>query len=131
MMFLRRLSTIRLLSLATYLFGATSHETALAAPSLDVTLTSGTFRGVTNSNGTDAWLGIPFAQPPIGPLRFKAPVPITQPLQDIQNASQFGDACPQPPSSILGANVSENCLFLNVCFIYSRTILKWSYKTVW
>ncbi|KAG9314834.1 Alpha/Beta hydrolase protein [Chiua virens] len=75
---------------------------------------SGTFRGVVNANGTDAWLGIPFAQPPIGPLRFKAPVHITQPLQGIQDTSRFGHAYHQPPSSRLSANMSENCLFLNV-----------------
>ncbi|KAF8123482.1 alpha beta-hydrolase [Boletus edulis] len=113
-MFAMHRPSVRLLSLAACLFGAASHRTVLADPSLDVTLTSGTFRGVTNSNGTDAWLGIPFAQPPIGPFRFKAPVPISRPCQGIQDASQFGDACPQPPSSILGANMSENCLFLNV-----------------
>lgn len=97
-------------------FGVASHETFLepGTTSLDVTLTSGTFHGVADLNGTDTWLGIPFAQPPIGLLRFRAPVPIAEPSPGIQDASQFGDACPQPPSSILGANMSENCLFLNV-----------------
>lgn len=115
-MFLRR-PTARLLWLAACVLGFAPQETLLASPSLDIALTSGTFRGVTNPNGTDAWLGIPFAQPPIGPLRFKAPLRITQPLQGIQDASKFGDACPQPPSSILGANMSEDCLFLNVCYM--------------
>lgn len=109
---------ILLFALAYLGLGSASHEATLqVVPSLDVTLTSGTFRGVANLNGSDAWLGIPFAQPPIGSLRFKAPLPITQPSETIQNASQFGDACPQPPSSILGANMSENCLFLNVCSV--------------
>lgn len=123
-----RLPSVRALSLAACLFGVTSHETALVAPSLVVNLTSGTFRGVANSNGTDAWLGIPFAQPPIGPLRFKAPLPITQPLQAVQDASQFGDACPQPPSSSLGANISENCLSLNVCSMAFECLVKRQYK---
>ncbi|KAG9314836.1 alpha beta-hydrolase [Chiua virens] len=117
-MFVQRASIHALaLVLACGLFGGTSRQTTLVAgssPSLDVTLTSGTFRGFANASGIDAWLGIPFTQPPIGPLRFKAPVPITQPLQGIQYASRFGDACPQPSSSSLGANMSENCLFLNV-----------------
>ncbi|KAF9234218.1 Alpha/Beta hydrolase protein [Melanogaster broomeanus] len=81
---------------------------------LDITLTSGTFRGVANTNGTDSWSSIPFAQPSVGSLRFKAPLPITQPLQGIQDASQFGDACLQPLLFSLGANMSENCLVLNV-----------------
>ncbi|KAJ6570086.1 alpha/beta-hydrolase, partial [Mycena vulgaris] len=75
----------------------------------------GTFRGVATTNGTETWLGIPFTEPPVGPLRFKAPVPIS-PLEGVQNASAFGNACPQPPSALasLGAPVSEDCLYLNV-----------------
>ncbi|KAI0673681.1 alpha/beta-hydrolase [Trametes maxima] len=89
---------------------------ALAAPptSLVVRTTSGTFRGQTTGNGTDRWLGIPFAQPPVGPLRFKAPVPITKSSRAVKNAFTFGNACPQVPSTSLGAPLSEDCLFLNI-----------------
>src|ERR1700761_8778468 len=86
---------------------------AALANSLDVLLTTGTFRGVLTANGTEKWLGIPFAEPPVGPLRFMAPVPITRAAKGIQDASSFGNACPQPPSA-LGAPVEEDCLFLNV-----------------
>ncbi|KAH9989462.1 Alpha/Beta hydrolase protein [Russula vinacea] len=65
-----------------------------------------------SANGTDHWLGIPFAQPPLGPLRFEAPVPISRPVGGIQNALNFSYACPQPPTT---APVSEDCLYLNVC----------------
>ncbi|KAJ6608672.1 alpha/beta-hydrolase [Mycena sp. CBHHK59/15] len=85
-----------------------------AAASLDVSLTSGTFRGVSTPNGTEKWLGIPFAEPPVGPLRFKAPVAITKAPAGVQSASSFGNACPQPASTSLGADVGEDCLFLNV-----------------
>ena len=81
------------------------------ASSLLVHLSSGTFRGL-SANGTDHWLGIPFAQPPLGPLRFEAPVPISRPVGGIQNALSFSHACPQPPTT---APVSEDCLYLNVC----------------
>lgn len=86
---------------------------------LDIALRSGTYRGVSTSNGTEKWLGIPFAQPPLGSLRFKAPVPLDQKLTGIQDASQFGNACPQPPSTTgtLGAAVGEDCLVLNVRMI--------------
>lgn len=87
---------------------------AAAPDSLTVRLTSGTFRGLSIANGTDRWLGIPFAQPPVGPLRFKAPVAIVHPSQSVRAASNFGNACPQVPSSSLGAPISEDCLFLNV-----------------
>ncbi|KAI0783330.1 alpha/beta-hydrolase [Abortiporus biennis] len=82
--------------------------------SLDVRTTSGFFRGLSISNGTERWLGIPFAQPPVGALRFKAPAPITRPASNLTVASTFGDACPQVPSASLGAPQSEDCLFLNV-----------------
>ncbi|KAI0785316.1 alpha/beta-hydrolase [Irpex lacteus] len=88
---------------------------ASAAASLQVDLTSGRFVGVTSAaDGIDKWLGLPFAQSPVGNLRFKAPVPITRPSNIVRNASQFGNACPQEPSDSLGAPIAEDCLFLNV-----------------
>ena len=83
----------------------------LASDSLVVHLTSGTFQGQTTADDIDTWLGIPYAQPPVGPLRFKAPVPITHPTPGIHNATSFGDSCPQPA---LGGSQSEDCLSLNV-----------------
>ncbi|KAG6809939.1 hypothetical protein H0H92_014005 [Tricholoma furcatifolium] len=82
---------------------------------LDVPLASGTFRGVTTSEGVEEWLGIRFALPPVGSLRFKAPVPV--PVSSginttVVDASTFGDACPQRPGN-LGAPMGEDCLFLN------------------
>lgn len=84
-----------------------------SSSSLDVSLSIGTFRGVSTTTGSEKWLGIPFAEPPVGPLRFKAPVPIKTTFKGIKDASSFGDACPQPPGT-LGAPVGEDCLFLNV-----------------
>ena len=80
-----------------------------------VSLTSGNFLGQTSAiNRTDRWLGIPYAEPPVGSLRFKAPVAITKPSQSVQSATEFGNACPQVPSNSLGAPQNEDCLFLNV-----------------
>ncbi|KAJ3787207.1 alpha/beta-hydrolase [Lentinula aff. detonsa] len=84
-----------------------------AQSSLEVSLSSGRFRGISTSNGTEKWLGIPFATPPVGNLRFKAPTPFTKTNSSIQQAFTFGNACPQPPAN-LGAPMSEDCLFLNV-----------------
>ncbi|KAK0457477.1 alpha/beta-hydrolase [Desarmillaria tabescens] len=85
-----------------------------ARSSLDVQLPSGIFTG-RNINGLDRWLGIPFALPPVGDLRFKAPVPVPMNLSRVQRgATTFGNACPQPPGSNLGANISEDCLYLNI-----------------
>ena len=83
------------------------------ASSLVVNTTSGVFQGVSVANGTQRWLGIPFAQPPIGALRFKAPVPVKSPSDGVTNATTFGNACPQRISN-LGAPISEDCLYINV-----------------
>ncbi|KAF5379781.1 hypothetical protein D9615_005704 [Tricholomella constricta] len=82
--------------------------------SLDLRLTTGIFRGVSTTSGIEKWLGIPYAEAPIGALRFKAPVPVTRASSAIVDASAFGNACPQPASPDLGAPISEDCLFLNV-----------------
>ncbi|KAH9641184.1 hypothetical protein HF086_004571, partial [Spodoptera exigua] len=58
--------------------------------------------------------GIPYAQPPVGDLRFKAPEP-PLPWEGIRSAKEFGPICYQKDfesqSKITG---SEDCLFLNV-----------------
>ncbi|XP_053989680.1 juvenile hormone esterase-like, partial [Hylaeus volcanicus] len=57
-----------------------------------------------------AFLGIPYAKPPVGDLRFKAPVEIN-PWTNVYNATLQHDVCPQ----ILGKyDGSEDCLHLNV-----------------
>ncbi|EIN14306.1 alpha/beta-hydrolase [Punctularia strigosozonata HHB-11173 SS5] len=60
-----------------------------------------------------SFLGIPFAQPPLGSLRFKAPLALP-PSTGTRNATSFGSACPQQPSTSLGAPIAEDCLFLNI-----------------
>ncbi|KAJ7163925.1 alpha/beta-hydrolase [Mycena crocata] len=89
------------------------HHFSASAASLDVSLNIGTVRGVSTTTGLEKWLGIPFAEPPVGSLRFKAPVP-AKAFKGIRNASTFGNACPQVQTTSLGAEVAEDCLFLNV-----------------
>ncbi|KAJ7581661.1 alpha/beta-hydrolase [Mycena floridula] len=85
-----------------------------SADTLDVKIKSGTFRGVSTANATEKWLGIRYGVAPVGPLRFKAPVLVPNSASTVINAaSAFGNACPQPASSGLGAPVAEDCLFLN------------------
>ncbi|TBU41183.1 alpha/beta-hydrolase [Dichomitus squalens] len=58
-----------------------------------VQLDRGSFVGT--SDGTvDSFLGIPFAKPPVGDLRFRLPVP-NDPYNTTRNATAFGPACPQ------------------------------------
>ncbi|KAF9230523.1 alpha beta-hydrolase [Melanogaster broomeanus] len=60
-MFARHFSALALLSCILKTVDARATGSGLE---LDITVTSGTFRGVANTNGTDSWFGIPFAQPP-------------------------------------------------------------------
>lgn len=58
-----------------------------------VQTTAGTVRGTRRPDGTSAFLGIPFAEPPTGERRFRAPVP-RAPWDGILDATAFG-ATPQ------------------------------------
>lgn len=79
---------------------------------------------VTVFNGTspvDAFLGIPYAVPPVGELRFKPAVAAPPWAPYTMQATQKGAACmqftpanPLPPWVETENNQSENCLFLNV-----------------
>ncbi|KAG8686751.1 hypothetical protein FRC11_008429 [Ceratobasidium sp. 423] len=65
--------------------------------------------------GQDYFLGIPFAQPPVGPLRFKPPAPWTPGNISEVNATQYGATCEQATQVIPVSNViSEDCLTLNI-----------------
>jgi para-nitrobenzyl esterase len=59
-----------------------------------VTTTAGKVRG-TMQDGVHTFRGIPYAQPPIGPLRFAAPV-AHEPWDDVREAIEFGPPPPQP-----------------------------------
>jgi para-nitrobenzyl esterase len=76
---------------------------------------AGRFRGRVEG-AARRWLGIRYAQAPVGALRWRAP--LTEPDGDIEtDAQRYGAACPQPSSPMpLGEGIaqSEDCLFLNV-----------------
>lgn len=59
-----------------------------------------------------AFMKIPFAEPPIGKLRFQPPIP-NKKWNGILNAKQFGPACMQNYDASDGS-LSEDCLQLNV-----------------
>src|SRR5690348_5103768 len=61
-----------------------------------------------------AFLGVPYAQPPVGALRFRAPQRCAPWVGD-RDATQVGPASPQYPSPLShGLNYDEDCLYLNV-----------------
>jgi para-nitrobenzyl esterase len=83
---------------------------ALPAGASPVALTAaGAVQGKTVS-GVSEFLGIPYAAPPTGALRWHAPEPPAR-WRGIRAATAFGPHCPQPGPA---AGTSENCLFLNV-----------------
>lgn len=70
--------------------------------------------------GVRLFRGIPFAAPPVGELRWRAPQPV-QPWTGIKRAEEFSPGCIQPPTDTEGnawreglARTSEDCLYLNV-----------------
>ena len=64
-----------------------------------------------------AFKGIPFAAPPLGPLRWRAPQPVT-PWNGVRSAEKYSSDCMQLPfpsdAAPLGAGTDEDCLYLNV-----------------
>ena len=75
----------------------------------------GPVRGLVK-NGVYEFLGIPYAAPPVGNLRWRPPQPV-QHWGPPRDATKFGNTCPQAEE--LGvfagpASVTEDCLFLNV-----------------
>lgn len=60
----------------------------------------------------DAYLGVPFAAPPVGALRWRAPQPVL-PWDGQRETRAFSPACAQTASWISNPK-SEDCLYLNV-----------------
>jgi para-nitrobenzyl esterase len=76
-------------------------------------VTGGTVSGVA-SGGISVFKGIPFAAPPTGDMRWKAPGPVKA-WTGVKKADAFGAACMQAANSQGNtAAVSEDCLYLNV-----------------
>jgi para-nitrobenzyl esterase len=71
-----------------------------------------TYAGVAATGITD-FLGIRFASPPVGALRFAPPVAPAA-VSGTVNATSFGSPCPQNASPFGTASTNEDCLFLNV-----------------
>ncbi|ALG83905.1 carboxylesterase/lipase family protein [Gordonia phthalatica] len=67
--------------------------TSISAPSPVVSTTSGPVRG-TGDGTVSAFLGIPYAAPPIGPAAFEAPHP-HEPWTDVRDATEYGSTAPQ------------------------------------
>jgi len=84
-----------------------------------VTIDGGLAEGVSLPSGVDAWLGLPFAAPPLRELRWQPPQPVT-PWQGTFHADRFAPECLQPLRSprqnhyFGNEATSEDCLYLNI-----------------
>ena len=83
---------------------------------LEVKTQYGVLQGF-EEDGVKKFLGVPFAQAPVGELRWKAPQPV-QGWEGVRSAKQFGDDPMQPnifgDMSFRGSGRSEDCLYLNI-----------------
>jgi para-nitrobenzyl esterase len=127
----QRLSATFMLLPATALSGVVAHAQldvpdSKAEPTVNTT--EGPVRGFV-SKGVKTFLGIPYAAPPVGDLRWMPP---ERPEQHaLLDATKFGNTCPQVTT--LGAfagpaNTTEDCLYLNVFTTRlkgSRPVIVW------
>ncbi|MBO9574554.1 MAG: carboxylesterase family protein [Sphingobium sp.] len=85
-------------------------------PSTQVKIDSGVIRG-DETAGVLSWKGIPFAQPPLGALRWRAPQPVTA-WQGVRETTKYSNDCMQVPfpsdAAPLGTEPAEDCLYSNV-----------------
>ena len=76
-------------------------------------VSGGELRGVARDD-VRAYLGIPYAAPPVGDLRWRAPRPAAA-WDGVREAEEFGASCPQPDGQGgLAPGGDEDCLYLNV-----------------
>ncbi len=109
---------IKTAAITTLAFAATNffpHD-ATAAKTCTARTRYGTYNGFVGKRGVKTWLGIPYAKPPVGALRWHAPESL-EASDKTFDAKKFGcspiqDRDPVEPASLL--EQSEDCLKLNV-----------------
>lgn len=100
-----------------FMLGAlcTTMQAAIAAPDLVTATTKGPVKGAVRKNVVE-YLGIPYAAPPVGDLRWKPPVEHAS-WTKTRDATAFGPSCAQITTLGVFAgpqNSNEDCLYLNV-----------------
>ena len=108
-----RLAIALLLAVACSVRGQPPSGTERGAP---VPVTGGLVSGLELPGGLRVFKGVPYAEPPTGDLRWRAPRPPAA-WADVRACEAFGPACPQPERELPGRDPgiqSEDCLYLNV-----------------
>lgn len=105
-----------LAAIAAAFFVPPSCMASVAATAPVVRIAPGRIRGVTR-DGLHIFKGIPFAAPPLGPLRWRPPQPV-KPWTGVRSATAFGHDCMQifspGDATPRSTTPSEDCLYLNV-----------------
>lgn len=114
---LKRLS-LQILLLIIPFFSKAQHAENQNAFPVQITISNGIVEGEFDiKTNIQSFKGIPFAQPPVGDLRWKAPQPVTN-WNGIKQTKKFGPRAIQ--SNVFGDmgfrsdGMSEDCLYLNV-----------------
>jgi para-nitrobenzyl esterase len=96
---------------------AQSHSWSQGVKAPIVTTAQGQVQGMTVDEGSVAFLGIPYAAPPVGDLRWKEPQPAVA-WQGVRDGSHYGHRCVQfggfPDMRFQDDGPSEDCLTLNI-----------------
>ncbi|MEO8315121.1 MAG: carboxylesterase family protein [Pseudomonadota bacterium] len=110
------------IALVLFAGGAFSQSRAAEAKPPTVATTGGLVSGFRQGD-SNAYFGLPFAQPPVGNLRWRAPLP-PRSWSGVRDGSRFGANCYQaegarfgpytPEFMIDSSPVSEDCLYLNI-----------------
>src|SRR5580704_868171 len=95
--------------------GRKTSTISAAAKTPAIATEAGAISGV-REGGLSVYKGVPFAAPPVGDLRWRAPAPLAH-WTGTRNANAFAPACMQDGVSMPGETppvVSEDCLYLNL-----------------
>ncbi|KAJ8533455.1 hypothetical protein ON010_g13799 [Phytophthora cinnamomi] len=101
----------------TLAIGSLLAASACASDPPTVTIKNGSYYGVyQDTYNQDLFLGMPYAQPPVGDLRFRNPEPLNTTWTDSKNATEYSPECYGYGSDqwVLGNVISEDCLTINV-----------------
>jgi para-nitrobenzyl esterase len=111
---MRKLLICSLIAFGSMTFALAQSD--MHTPALIVKTANGMLEG-TDQSGVRAFRGVPFAQPPVGDLRWREPQPVKN-WQGVRKAHTFGPRAMQLPlfgdMGFRSDGISEDCLYLNV-----------------
>ena len=112
---------VKIVTKTLAVFVLLSVSSAIASAQVRVRTNSGTLEGITE-NGVSSFKGVPFAAPPVGDLRWRAPQ-LPEAWEGVRKANEFGASCMQVKAGerlpwtrefMVQNQISEDCLYLNI-----------------